>query len=125
MPFSGKNGSVKVGLTAVAEVTKWSFNPTSNNPSWASNAVAGFKQRVAGVQDGSGSFDFKLKDATDWALFAPGVSLTLTLVTGGSSLDFTVPAVIDGVNLECDIDSGEVVGGSADFSCNGAWSGPA
>ena len=125
--YSGKDGSVLIGGSTVAHITSWSFNPTSNNPSWASSSTFGFKTRLAGVQDGSGSMEGKL---TSWALpfQMPGevgdkVVLILRVVTG---VDFTVRAIIDSITYNVDVDDGDVVSWSADFSLsddNGGESG--
>lgn len=123
--ISGKDGTVKIGAVEIAEITAWSFNPTSNNPSFASSSVPGYKRRVAGVKDGSGNFDFKLQDATELAKFAVGTEVTLVLdVDGSATATYTVPSFIDSVTVETDMDDGEVVGGSCDFSTNGAWTEP-
>ena len=40
--LSGKNGFVRkdgTGGDKIAELTAWNFNPTSNNPAWASSAT--------------------------------------------------------------------------------------
>ena len=123
--LSGKNGTILIGAVAIAEITGWSFNPTSNNPSWSGNTNSGYKARVAGVKDASGSFEFKVQDATEVAKFEVGTLLTLLLHADGSTtLDYSVPSIVDGVTVEVDIDDGDVVSGSCDFSSNGAWTEP-
>ena len=37
---------------------------------------------------------------------------------------YSVPAIIDSINFEVDIDTGEVVGWTADYSADGAWTKP-
>lgn len=128
--ISGKNGSVETtsgsggGDGAQAEITGWTFNTTSNNPSWASSTNPGYKKRVAGVKDATGTINGKYNAAN--AIFdtlAPGVTATLTLKLDSGNY-YTVPAIIDDFNLEVDMDNGDVVGWTANFSSNGAWANP-
>lgn len=120
LPISGTPGTP----TEVAELTKWSFNPKSNNPAWASNRTGGFKRRRSGIRDGSGSMEGKWDPAdpiTDY--LEDGSEIQLNLVTAGTQ-QFVVPAIIDGIKLDVDLDSGEIIGWSADWSLNGAWTKP-
>jgi len=111
--YSGTGGTVN----SVTQITSWSFNPTSNNSAWGSSSTNGYKDRVVGVKDGSGSIEGKW-DGT--APYTVGAEVSLSLVANTGS--FTVPAVIDSFSVEVDVDDGEVVGWSAEFSINGAWS---
>ena len=122
--ISGKDGTVKIGSTPVAEITAWSLSTTSNNPAYASSSTGGYKKRVAGVKDASGSIAFKLDPAdpvTDD--FDEGDHVTLLLHVDAARF-YSVPAVIDSIHLEVDIDSGDIIGGRAEFSSNGAWTKP-
>ncbi|MHC4406550.1 MAG: hypothetical protein ACYTG0_43550 [Planctomycetota bacterium] len=122
--ISGKDGLVKAGAggTQIAEITGWRFTKTSNNPAWASSDTGGYKTRVAGVKDGSGSIDFKYSTATaQHTLIAEGTLVTLELYRN-ASLYISVPAVIDSISDEVDINDGDTVSGSADFSITAAWS---
>ena len=114
--ISGKDGKVLIGTTAIAEVTGWRFTKTANNPSWASSDTGGFKTRVAGVKDGSGSIDFKYSPtAEQHTVIGEGTMVTLILHRNGSKT-LTVKAIIDSVSDEVDINDGDAVSGSADFS---------
>ena len=122
--ISGKDGHVKIGAADVAEITAWSLNTTSNNPAYASSSTGGYKRRVSGVKDATGSIAFKLDPAdpvTDD--FDEGDHVTLLLYVDATRF-YSVPAVIDAINLEVDIDSGDIIGGRAEFSANGAWTKP-
>lgn len=113
---SGQLGKVLSGSSQIAEVTGWSFNPTANNPSWASSTVPGFKQRVAGVRDSTGSFDFKYDTSSKiWGTVKEGDLVTLKLYLNNSDI-ITVPAVIDSLTVEVDINDGDVTGGTCTFS---------
>lgn len=119
--LSGKNGKITIGSSDLAEITSWSFNPTSNNPAWASSSNAGYKVREAGVKDGSGSFEGKYDKADQINdRITVGDKVTLLLYIDASSF-FSVPAIIDSISYEVDIDDGEIVSFTCDFSTNGAW----
>lgn len=107
--ISGKNGSVG----SYSEITGWSLNWTSNNPSYASSDTAGWKKRVAGMQDVTGSFEGKWDGSAEVAAGDEVSGLVLNL---DASQSYTLDAVIDGVSFECNIDDGEIIGFSVDFS---------
>jgi hypothetical protein len=114
--FSGKDGYVESGSTKLAQITKWDFNPKSNNPAYASSDTPGQKTRIAGVKDSSGSFDFKVDDTSPaYGVLTPGSTVTLKLYTTTGKY-FTVPAIIDDMKFGVDIDGGDTVSGSASFS---------
>lgn len=117
-------GGVKVGATTIAEVKNWSFNPKSNNPAYSSNKTGGYKERVAGVKDGSGSLE-GVWDPADMfiAVIDVGTEVTLDLFITATQ-KFVVPAIIDDYDFTVDMDEGEIVGWTANFSTNGAWTNP-
>ena len=112
---SGKNGTVSVG-GAVSDATSWSLSMTSNNPSWASPATSGYKNRVAGIKDTTGSYSAKVNGTIP----TPGTATASCAFTTDGSATYTLNIIIDSVNLEVDMDDGDVVGYSVDFSGNGA-----
>ncbi|MGE3406806.1 MAG: hypothetical protein AB7I37_08335 [Pirellulales bacterium] len=119
--FSGKDGKVLIGGTSLADITHWSLRTLSHNSAYASSSTGGHKKRVPGIKDASGTIAFKLNTSdpiTDD--FDEGSSVTLLLHLDATRY-YSVPAVIDAIRLEVDIDSGQVVGGVAEFSGNGAW----
>lgn len=122
---SGKDGKVMIGVATIADVTKWSLRTMSNNVAYASSSTAGFRRRVGGVKDGSGTIAFKL-DVGDPITnrLNEGDAVTLLLYLDGTR-HYTVPAVIDALQLEVDIDRGDILGGVAEFSIDGAWTKPA
>ena len=122
--ISGKNGKVLIGATPLAEITDWTFQTSSANPAYASSSTGGFRRRVAGIKDGSGSFGFILDPASPITNnFDEGSSVTLLLYLDATRF-YSVPAVIDSIHLAVDISSGDVLGGTAIFSANGAWTKP-
>jgi hypothetical protein len=128
--ISGIRGNVLTGTgtpAEVAEVTKWSFNPKSNNVAWRSNRTAGYTARAAGNRDGSGSVEGKWSPITaDLVLptLKEGSYVTLNLQIIGMQ-KYVVPSIIDSFKIGVDLDTGEPVGWTADFSTNGAWTDPA
>lgn len=122
--FSGKDGTVKIGSTDVCEIRNWKFNPKSNNPKYASNKTSGYKRTVAGVKEATGSMSGAWDNANDFlAVVDVGTDVTLKLYTNTTKF-FSVPAVIDDVSVNVDVDNGEIVGWDANFSSNGAWTNP-
>lgn len=123
--FSGKDGTVKIASTDVAEIRNWKFNPKSNNPKYASNKTSGYKRTVAGVKEGSGSMSGAWDHSIDFlAVVDVGTSVTLKLYTDGTHF-FSVPSVIDDCSINVDVDNGEIVSWDSNFSANGAWANPA
>jgi len=124
-PISGKNGKVEAGGSAISEILRWEFTPTCNNPSWASSSTAGFKDRLAGVKDGSGTFDAKLDtDSEIYDSIVEGDEVELKLYLN-ATLYFTVPAIIDSIRYSADVNDGEVIEYTASFSTRGEWTKPA
>ncbi len=125
--YSGQNGKVLTGSTAIAEVTGWKFDPKCNIDKWASSTTPGSKKGVAGVKDGGGSFDFKVDDTTEQYLLASpikeGESHTLKLYLNATDF-FLVPCFIESCSWGADMNDGPAVVGSATFTTNGAWTYP-
>lgn len=122
--ISGKDGKVMIGAATVADITYWSFTTAAQNPAYASSATAGHRKRLGGVKDGGGVIRGKL-DLADAVTddFNEGDAVTLLLHLNAAKF-YTVPAVIDRLRFEVDIDTGDVVGWEAEFSTNGAWTKP-
>lgn len=121
---SGQFGDVKIGATQVCEVCKWGFTPKANNPSYASNKTAGYKARVAGIKDGSGSIEGKYDPANPiMSTLDVGTLVTLKLYLT-ATVFYSVPSIIDSLKIDVDLDTGDFVSFTADFSTNGAWTNP-
>ena len=111
--ISGKDGTVSVG-GSVGDATSWSISLTSNNPSWASSTTSGYKSRVAGIKDTTGSYSAKFSAAIP----SPGDEAAATFSLSGSG-GYTLDIIIDAVNVEVDMDDGDIVGYSVDWSGRG------
>lgn len=122
--ISGKDGKIEIDSTQLADITSWTLNTTSNNAAYASSSTSGYKKRVPGVKDGSGSVQGKL-DISDPITddFEEGSAVTLKLYIDATRF-YSVPAVIDSLAIDVDIDNGDVVPFTANYSTDGAWSKP-
>ena len=114
--ISGKDGQVN----SFDDITGWTINVTSNNAAYASSSTGGWKKRVPGVKDWSGTFSGKFNGELP---VAEGEEVALTLTLDGSS-SFSGDAVIDQITLQVDVDDGDVVGFTASFSGSGELTSP-
>jgi len=122
---SGQFGDVKIGSTQISEVCKWNFNPKANNPAYSSNKTGGYKARVAGIKDGSGAIEGKWDPANPATAVIDVATLVTLKLYLTATVFYSVPAIIDALKIDVDIDTGDIVSFSADFSTNGAWTNPA
>jgi hypothetical protein len=121
---SGQYGTVQIGSSEIVECTGWSLNKKASVHTYASCSTGGFKAAVAGTKscDGSVSGMWDPADQIDDHLeVGSGVSLKLYTT---ASLFSTVPAVIETLAVEVDLDDGEIVNWEAGFQGNGAWTNP-
>ena len=122
MPMlSGQNGKVLVDGVGVANITRWKFATRTEGPSYASSATDGFRKRLAGVRHGSGIVRF-LQDTVSpiQSQLTEGDSVTLRLHIDTDAF-YSVPAVIEKIAIDTDIDSIDPVGGEFTFDTTGAW----
>jgi len=121
---SGQYGQIQIGSSDVTECTKWSFKRSAGEQAYASCATGGYKKRVAGTKDGGGSLEgFQDPDNAIETYFEEGDLVTLKLYYTASKF-YSVPAMITGLDVECDIQEGGLVPWSAEFGINGAWALP-
>ena len=118
--LSGKDGTLYIGAAEITPVSNWRLSITSNNPDYAANDTGGWKKRAAGVRDCSGSFDVKVDDSGNCPV-AEGDAATLKLhVDDTGSNYYEVPAIVDRIEVDVDINEGRIVSYAVDFSGNGA-----
>jgi hypothetical protein len=133
--ISGISGNVTVGGTDIYEIRKWSWVPKCSTPMYASNRTSGFKRAVPGVKSGTGSLDYVHDPGhAFWTQFSEGNYYTLQLTFSDpgrgipwaptSGATWTVPALFGSVKYDVDMDEGSIIGGSADYVTNGAWTLP-
>ncbi|MBA7474158.1 hypothetical protein ES707_09506 [subsurface metagenome] len=114
--LSGKNGTLFISTSEITPVSNWRLRITN----YAANDTGGWKKRAAGVRDSSGSFEVKVDDAGNCPV-EEGDAITLKLhVDDNGSNYYQVPAVIDRVEVEVDINEGRIVAYVLEFSGNGA-----
>jgi hypothetical protein len=117
--LSGKNGTLLLNGGEITPVVNWKLVTTSQNPDYAANDTGGWKQRAAGVRDASGSLEIKADDAQHCPV-EEGDTATLSLQLDQSGNNFyQVPAIIDKISVDVDINKGELVAYVVEFSGNG------
>jgi hypothetical protein len=122
---TGDDGKVLIGGTPLADITAWSLETTARGVAYASSTTGGYRKRLPGVKEGRGRIQFKLDVANPLTnQFNEGTAVTLLLYLDATRF-YSVPAVIDSIQIEVDIDGGELIGGEAAFSTDGAWTKPA
>ena len=89
---------------------------------YASNATGGCKRTLPGVQSGVGMIEFKWDTAAASPL-SQGAAVTLLLYLDATHY-YSVPAVVTTIKLLIDIDTGQPIGGAADFETDGPWTEP-
>ena len=118
--LSGKSGTLNIDADEVTPVARWKLAVTSHNPEYAANDTGGWKQRVAGVRDSTGSFLVMADDAGHCPV-AEGDAVTLNLHVDDSGNDYYgVPAIISSIQVDVDISAGQIVAYVVGFSGNGA-----
>lgn len=124
-PASGKTGKAYYdsggGETEILDVTNWNLNKSSDNKPYASSTTDGHRKRVAGHKDKSGSFEFYVTDGDPGNIpIAEGDAVTLALDTDTGKRE-TGPAIIDDIEIPADIEGGDPVKITVNFSGNGEW----
>jgi predicted secreted protein len=120
---SGQYGQIQIGSSDITECMFWSFTRTVADHAYASCSTGGYKKRIAGTKDGTGTMRGLQSDAASDDIetdFEEGDSVTLVLFWTATK-KYTVPAIITRLHTECDIDDGAPVPWEADFGANGAW----
>jgi len=118
--ISGKDGDVIKDGIQVCETTKWSVTLKSNNPAYASNCSSGAKRRRAGVTDASGTIEGKYDPGrpmygTGVGQIKEGAEVVLYLYFDDYQY-IDAPIVIDDVKFDTDMDTGEIISFTANFS---------
>lgn len=120
--ISGINGKILVGASQLVECNGWTLNRSAVLHAYSSCATGGYKKRVAGVKDSSGSLK-GLFDPDNFIddYFGIGDSVTLNLYVNSSDY-YIVPSLIESLDIETDQDEGALVPWSATYGGNGAVS---
>lgn len=116
-PGSGIPGS----YTNIPEVRKWTLAPSIEAKEYASSSTAGAKKRLPGTADFDLSIDVYIDEATRFDSdlgIKPGVVGFFKLWEDATNF-YVTPAYIDDINVETDIEGGEIVNGAISASSNG------
>lgn len=119
--LTGKDGTMKIDGVVPTPLTNWKWTKKSDNKDYAANDTGGWRKRRPGVKDSSGSFQIEVDDAKSCPVEI-GDEVTLTLYVDGTANNngHTVPAIIDEIQNEVDINTGAIVAHQIAFSGNGA-----
>jgi hypothetical protein len=117
--ISGKAGTLLLGGNTVSPISNWKLTITSNNKAYAANDTGGSKARVAGVSDCKGSFECKVADTGNCPVGAGEQSLAQLHVDATGADYYQVPIIIDRIQVDVDINDGQIVAFAIDFSGNG------
>jgi len=125
MPLeTGDDGKVLIGGSPLADITAWSLETMVRSIAYASSATGGYRKWLPGVKEGRGKIQFKLDVANPLTNSLNEGSLVTLLLYLDATRFYSVPAIIDSIRVAVDIDGGDLVGGQAEFSTNGAWTKP-
>lgn len=118
--ISGKGGTATFNGAQILQVTRWTLTHRSMNSAWASSSTAGYRNRVAGVKDWQGTIHAKY-DASIVPTVGQIAALSLALDATDAA---SGQAIVDEIELEVDIDTGQVVGYVLAYSGAGALTMP-
>ncbi len=121
---SGQYGKIMSGASNITECSFWAFDRTAAEHAYASCSTGGYKKRVPGTKDGGGSLK-GYYDPTDPVenYITEGASVTLKLYVSTTKF-YSVPAIINKLHIETDIEEGAPIPWEAEFGINGAWTLP-
>lgn len=119
--LSGVNGTIKVGSTAILGVRNWKFTSQAKLGEYVANDTNGYTGRCVGAKDGSGSFNVDI-DQSRYLPYDEGDSVTLVLqIDAAGTSKITVPAIVEQIEIECDLDKPDALVAVCQFKTNGAW----
>ena len=122
---SGQYGNAKIGVSQVAETTKWTLTANCNAFRYGSNVDNGSRTTVAGKKEADLALEGKYDPSNPLpSQFDVGASVTFNLYLTAIGF-FSVPAVIKSIKYNVDMDTGEIVSWTADAWANGVWQNPA
>lgn len=105
--LSGKDGTVYSGATEITPISNWKIKPTVARSAYAANDTGGAKKRIAGVEDATGSMEYRLDGGKNFP-FHRGQEVTLKLHIDDSAANYyEVPAMICEWDVDCDINEGK------------------
>lgn len=121
---SGKDGKVVIGATPIADVVRWTFRNTARSVAYASNKTGQRLRQVPGTRSGGGTIAFQFNPAAPVSEQLAAGSVVTLLLHLDAVRHYELPAVIEALELQVDIDTGALIGGTAQFATDGDWNEP-
>ncbi|MDA7977506.1 MAG: hypothetical protein MPJ50_01895 [Pirellulales bacterium] len=122
--ITGDEGKVLADGTPIADITGWTFRTSVARRNYSSSKTDGYERSVPGAVSGRGAFGFQLDLANPLTdLLEEGSQVTLQLHVDASRY-YGVPALIEMMELDVDVNGDGMVGGRAEFTADGAWTKP-
>jgi hypothetical protein len=117
---SGQYGKIVISASTVAECTKWTMDEEVAESAYASCSTSGHRSRVAGTKDATGTLEGILDPSDDiHNYFRVGDHVTLKLYYTATKYH-SVPAQINKIGQETDIEEGSVERWTADWGATAA-----
>ena len=121
---SSKNGNAKWDDADIPDSRGWNFSPTSDNKQYASSDTSGHISRVAGHKDHSGTVRCYLDSTTDIeGILREGDTGDMDLYEDATRF-WRFPAIIDSIEVTDEIEGGEIVEVSINWSATAALTDP-
>ena len=119
--LSGTNGTAKNGVTAVAELTKWTLEVEVPINSRGSNSSAGWKKKSTGVKNAKGKLQFAVVAGAQEEL-VPGETYDLEFHVDDVGTNYYSGSCVIGnmSGLEVDMDEGKDISTEFVWECDGA-----
>lgn len=112
---SGQYGKIVIASSTVAECTKWTMDQEVAESAYASCSTSGGRSRVAGTKDTTGTLEGVLDPGDDVNNYMKvGDHCTLKLYYTATKYH-SVPAQINKIGQEVDIEEGSVVRWTAEY----------
>jgi len=125
--YSGRDGGVKVGGKWVARITSWNLTTNVQTSEWGDSDSEGYTNRLAGRKDATFTTEGKFDSSSNpvYNLFAAGdVAEVILYVSteGKGELNWRFPrALCTEFSLNVNVDTGEVVGWTANWGADGKY----
>jgi len=120
--ITGSDGNVMVGTHRVARIMEWSITANIQVSEWGDSDAGGFTNRKRGRRDATGTIGGKFD--TDFPVnqvFEEGDSAVLVLFETATRYWYFSCGLITEYSTQVNVDSGEVVGWSANFGSDGIF----
>lgn len=112
------------GVVRFARVTDWGFRGEASFSSWTDSGVAGQRWAMASTKQVTGGFSFNydwLVQQYDQDILMEGVGYRLALQVNENHLIFFHNVLITAAEFVCDVATGGLIGGRAEFVSSGTY----